>query len=128
MLKGFRDFILRGNVIDLAVAIVIGTAFLVVVNAIVDWLITPLVAAIFGEPNLDAVLNFTINGAQFSIGAILTAVINFLLVAAAVYFVLVAPMNRLRERRAKDEVETPADDVLLLQEIRDLLRDRPGRV
>lgn len=128
MLKGFRDFILRGNVIDLAVAIVIGTAFLVVVNAIVDWLITPLVAAIFGEPNLDDVWNFTINGAQFSIGAILTAVINFLLVAAAVYLVLVAPMNRLRERRAKDEPDAPADDVLLLQEIRDLLRDRPGRV
>lgn len=131
MLKGFKEFILRGNVIDLAVAIVIGTAFTVVVNAVVDWLITPLIAAIFGEPNLDSVLTFTINEAQFSIGAILTALINFLLVAAAVYFVLIMPMNRLRELRAKgieDEPEAPSEDVLLLQEIRDLLRDRPGRV
>ncbi|HEX6194480.1 MAG TPA: large conductance mechanosensitive channel protein MscL [Jiangellaceae bacterium] len=131
MLKGFREFVLRGNVIDLAVAIVLGTAFTVVINAVVQWLITPLIAAIFGEPNLDNVWNFTINGAQFSIGAILTALINFLLIALAVYFVLVVPMNRLREMRAKgveDEPAAPAEDVLLLQEIRDLLRDRAGRV
>lgn len=131
MLKGFREFILRGNVIDLAVAVVIGTAFTVVVNVVVEWLITPLIAAIFGQPNLDEVLNFTVNEAQFSIGAILTALINFLLVAIAVYFVLIVPMNRLREMRAQgieDEPAAPAEDVLLLQEIRDLLRDRPGRV
>ena len=85
MLKGFREFITKGNVIDLAVAVVIGAAFTQVINAVVQWLVTPLIAAIFGQPNLDNVATFTINGAQFSIGAILTAVINFLLVAAAVY-------------------------------------------
>jgi large conductance mechanosensitive channel len=126
MLKGFREFVLRGNVIDLAVAVVIGAAFTLVVNAVVQWLITPLIAAIFGKPNLDDVMTFTINGAEFSIGAVLTALINFLLVAVAVYFVLIVPMNRLREMRAsgQEEPEAPAEDILLLQEIRDLLRDR----
>jgi large conductance mechanosensitive channel len=126
MLKGFREFVLRGNVIDLAVAVVIGAAFTLVVNAVVQWLITPLIAAIFGKPDLDDVMTFTINGAEFSIGAVLTALINFLLVAVAVYFVLIVPMNRLREMRAsgQEEPEAPAEDILLLQEIRDLLRDR----
>jgi large conductance mechanosensitive channel len=127
MLKGFREFVLRGNVIDLAVAVVIGAAFTLVINAVVQWLITPLIAAIFGKPNLDDVMTFTINGAEFSIGAVLTALINFLLVAAAVYFVLIVPMNKLREMRAsgeEEEPEAPAEDILLLQEIRDLLRDR----
>jgi len=127
MLKGFREFVLRGNVIDLAVAVVIGAAFTLVINAVVQWLITPLIAAIFGQPNLDDVMAFTINGAEFSIGAVLTALINFLLVAAAVYFVLIAPMNKLREMRAsgeEEEPEAPAEDILVLQEIRDLLRDR----
>ncbi|MGH8839611.1 MAG: large conductance mechanosensitive channel protein MscL [Jiangellaceae bacterium] len=127
MLKGFREFVLRGNVIDLAVAVVIGAAFTLVISAVVQWLITPLIAAIFGKPNLDDVMTFTINGAEFSIGAVLTALINFLLVAAAVYFVLIVPMNKLREMRASgedEEPEAPAEDILLLQEIRDLLRDR----
>lgn len=127
MPRGFREFVLRGNVIDLAVAVVIGAAFTLVINAVVQWLITPLIAAIFGKPNLDDVMTFTINGAEFSIGAVLTALINFLLVAAAVYFVLIVPMNRLREMRAsgeEEEPEAPAEDILLLQEIRDLLRDR----
>jgi large conductance mechanosensitive channel len=131
MLKGFREFVLRGNVIDLAVAVVIGAAFTLVINAVVQWLITPLIAAIFGKPNLDDVMTFTINGAVFSIGAVLTALINFLLVAVAVYFVLIVPMNKLREMRAsgeEGEPEAPGEDILLLQEIRDLLRDRrpPG--
>ena len=127
MLKGFREFVLRGNVIDLAVAVVIGAAFTLVINAVVQWLITPLIAAIFGKPNLDDVMTFTINGAVFSIGAVLTALINFALVAAAVYFVLIVPMNKLREMRAsgeEGEPEAPGEDILLLQEIRDLLRDR----
>ena len=127
MLKGLREFVLRGNVVDLAVAVVIGAAFTLVINAVVQWLITPLIAAIFGKPNLDDVMTFTINGAEFSIGAVLTALINFLLVVAAVYFVLIVPMNKLREMRAsgeEEEPEAPAEDILLLQEIRDLLRDR----
>jgi large conductance mechanosensitive channel len=131
VLKGFREFITKGNVIDLSVAVVIGAAFTLVVNAIVTHLVSPLISAIFGQPNLDDVATFTINDAEFSIGAILTAALNFLLVAAAVYFILIAPMNKFRELRAKGVEEEPAappEDVLLLQEIRDLLRDREGRV
>jgi large conductance mechanosensitive channel len=131
VIKGFRDFITRGNVIDLAVAVVIGAAFTKVIDAVVAGIISPLIAAIFGQPNLDNVGTFTINGADFSIGVVLTAAINFLLVAAAVYFVLVAPMNAYREMRARgeeEEPEAPPDDLLVLQEIRDLIRDRRGAV
>jgi large conductance mechanosensitive channel len=131
VLKGFREFITKGNVIDLAVAVVIGAAFTTVVNAVVEGLINPLVATIFGQPNLNDVGVFTINDAQFSIGVILTAALNFLLVAAAVYFVLIAPMNKYRELRAKgteEEPEAPPEDLLVLQEIRDLIRDRRGAV
>ena len=127
MVKGFKEFILRGNVIDLAVAVVIGAAFTIVVNALVDHLITPLIAAIFSEPDLSSVLTFTINNAHFSIGAILDAALNFVLVAAAVYFVLVMPMNKLKERRAAGQEpidEAPAEDILLLREIRDSLNNR----
>lgn len=130
MIKGFKEFILRGNVMDLAVALVVGLAFTAVVNALVDHLITPLIAAIFGEPNLDSVATFTINNATFSIGAVLTALLNFLLVAPAVYFVLIVPMNKLaeRERSGVDSPpDAPTEDVALLREIRDLLQQRqPG--
>jgi large conductance mechanosensitive channel len=98
---GFKKFVLRGNVIDLAVAVVLGAAFTAVVNSIVAGLINPLIAAIFGKPNLDRVATFELNGAHFSIGVILTAVVNFLLVAAAVYFVIVLPVNALLQRYAK---------------------------
>jgi len=131
VLKGFRDFITKGNVIDLAVAVVIGAAIIAVVNAVVEGLITPLIAAIFGEPDLNEVGTFTINGAHFSIGLILTAMINFLLVAAAVYFVLIAPMNAFRESQAKVaevEPQAPPEDLLVLQEIRDLIRDRRNAI
>ena len=103
MLKGFKEFILRGNVIDLAVAVVIGVAFGSVVKAFVDNLITPLIAAIFGKPDF-AGLAFTINGSIFKYGLFINAVVTFVLVAAAVYFVVVAPMNKLAERRARGAV------------------------
>jgi len=131
VLKGFREFITKGNVIDLAVAVVIGVAFTTVINAVVTGFVTPLIAAIFGQPDLDDVGNFSIGEGQFSIGIILTAIVNFLLVAAAVYFVLIAPMNKYRELRAKggeDEPEAPPEDLLVLQEIRDLVRDRRGAI
>jgi large conductance mechanosensitive channel len=130
VIKGFREFITRGNVIDLAVAVVIGAAFTKVIDAVVAGIISPLIAAIFGQPNLDNVGTFTINGADFSIGVVLTAAINFVLVAAAVYFVLVAPMNANREMRARgeEEPEAPPEDLLVLQEIRDLIRDRRSAV
>src|SRR4051794_35709412 len=103
MLKGFRDFIQRGNVVDLAVAVVIGAAFALVIRAVLDGLINPLIAAIFGKPNLDNVGTFTINNAQFSVGVVLTALINFLVVAAAIYFLVIAPMNALAERQRRNK-------------------------
>jgi large conductance mechanosensitive channel len=127
MLAGFKNFILRGNVIELAVAFVVGVAFVAVVNAIVNGLITPLIAAIVGQPRLDGSMIVTVNNAQFYFGSVLGAIINFLLVAAAVYFLIVLPMNKLAERRkagTEPEPEAPAEDILLLQEIRDLLAAR----
>lgn len=124
MLTGFKSFILRGNVVELAVAFVIGAAFVAVVTRVVDGLITPLIAAIVGSPNLDKAMIVKVNGAEFLFGSVIGAVINFLLVAAAVYFLIVAPMNALAERRQaglEPEPEAPAEDVLLLREIRDLL-------
>ncbi len=126
MIKGFKDFIMRGNVLDLAVAVVIGAAFTAIVTAVVTGFINPLIAAIFGKPNLDDVGNFVINDAQFSIGIILTAIINFLIVAAAVYFVLIYPIQKLQKRRKRGEEPGPSEptDVELLKEIRDLLAAR----
>jgi large conductance mechanosensitive channel len=100
MLKGFRDFILRGNVVDLAVAVVIGAAFGAVVKSLVDDILMPIIAAIFGKPDFSGLV-FTINGAEFRYGMFINAVIMFLLVAAAVYFVVVAPMNKMAELRAR---------------------------
>lgn len=124
MIKGFKDFIQRGNVIDLAVAVVIGTALTAVVTAVVDNVITPLIAATGGVPDTSELWIVTLNGAEFRFGAVIAALLNFLIIAAAVYFVIVLPMNKLAERRKKGlepEPEAPAEDVLLLTEIRDLL-------
>jgi large conductance mechanosensitive channel len=109
LLTDFKKFLLRGNVVDLAVAVVIGTAFTAVVKALVADIITPIVAAIFGKPNF-ATLTFTINGSQFSYGDFLNNVLTFVTIAAAVFFVVVAPINALVARRAKedpDERECP---------------------
>ncbi len=127
MIKGFRDFIMRGNVIDLAVAVVIGAAFTGVINAVVKGFIDPLIAAIFGKPDLTGVGDFTINNAHFSIGLILTAIINFLLVAAAIYFFVIVPMQAVMKRIKKPQeavAEAEAAEVVLLREIRDSLRTR----
>jgi len=106
MLSGFRQFILRGNVIDLAVAVVIGGAFGAVVAALVKDLLTPLIGAIVGQPDFSALV-LTINGSQFLIGDFLNAVISFLLIAAAVYFAIVVPVNALNARRNRGQA--PAD-------------------
>ncbi len=100
MLKGFRDFILRGNVVDLAVAVVIGAAFGAVVTAFVANIVTPLIAAIFGRPDFSA-LAFTVNNSAFTYGLFINALIAFLLIAIAVYFFIVVPMNKVAERRAR---------------------------
>jgi large conductance mechanosensitive channel len=99
MLKEFRQFIMRGNVVDLAVAVVIGTAFGAVVAAFVADIITPLVAAIFGQPSFGG-LSFTINKSHFLYGAFIDAVLSFLMVAAAIFFFVVKPLNMLAARRA----------------------------
>jgi large conductance mechanosensitive channel len=104
MIKGFRNFILRGNVVDLAIAVVIGVAFTAVISALVKDIFTPLVAAIVGKPDFSA-LTFTINDSSFLYGDALNALIAFLAVAAVIYFVVVVPMNSLAERRTKTAVE-----------------------
>jgi large conductance mechanosensitive channel len=102
MLKEFRQFVMRGNVVDLAVAVVIGVAFGAVVTALVTDLITPLVAAIFGKPSF-AGLSFEINKSRFLYGAFVNAVLAFLVVAAAIFFLVVKPLNVLAARRAARE-------------------------
>ena len=102
MLQGFRQFILRGNVLDLAVAVVMGVAFGAVVTALVKDLITPFIAAIVGKPDFSAI-EFTINGSKFPIGDFINAVISFILIAAAVYFFIVLPMNTLLARMRRGE-------------------------
>jgi large conductance mechanosensitive channel len=131
MLKGFKEFIMRGNVVDLAVAVVIGGAFTLVVTALVKDILTPLIAAIAGKPDFSA-LSFTINNSHFAYGDFINNVINFLLVAAAIYFVVVMPMKKMTELRAKriaagqpvEEAAVPTDEAVLLREIRDLLANR----
>jgi large conductance mechanosensitive channel len=130
LLTGFKNFVLRGNVIDLAVAVVIGTAFSAVVKSLVDGFINPLVAALVGSSSLAGSLRVPLRGdAAIEVGSILAAVVNFLAVAAVVYFFVVVPMNRLLALRRQGEVEAPAapsEDVLLLTEIRDLLAAQGG--
>ena len=106
MLKDFREFILRGNVVDLAVAVVIGAAFGAVVTALVEDLITPVIAAVGGQPDF-AALDFTINDSTFRYGHFLNQVISFLIIAAAVFFLVVVPINRLM---AKRKTEPPVDE------------------
>jgi large conductance mechanosensitive channel len=106
MLKGFKQFILRGNVVDLAVGVVIGAAFGAVVTAFTKDLLTPLIAAIVGKPDFSAI-HFTINASLFPLGDFINAAVSFLLVAAAVYFFVVTPLNALVARMRK--APAPAD-------------------
>ena len=120
MLTEFRQFILRGNLVDLAVAVVIGAAFTAVVNALVKGLITPLIAALGGEPDF-AELAFTINGSRFAYGEFLNALITFLIVAAVMFFLVIRPVNVLLERlRPEPKVDTPT------RECPECMSDIPG--
>ena len=103
MLSGFKQFVLRGNVLDLAVAVVIGAAFGAVVTALVKDLLTPLIAAIVGKPDFSAI-TLTVNGSKFLVGDFINALVSFVLVAAAVYIFVVTPMNMLAEKRKRGEV------------------------
>ncbi|MBP9686533.1 MAG: large conductance mechanosensitive channel protein MscL [Candidatus Doudnabacteria bacterium] len=122
MLKGFRDFIMRGNVVDLAVGVVIGSAFGSVVTSLVKDVLTPLIGAIAKVPDFSG-LAFTINGSHFMYGAFLNALIAFVLIAASIYFFVIVPMNKIMAKVKKGEevVAVPAD-IQLLTEIRDALR------
>ena len=135
--KGFREFILRGNVIDLAVAVVIGTAFTAIVGSLVTNIFTPLIGALFNASSLSKALvvdiPLTTGVASLKFGAVIASVINFILVAAIVYFVFVLPVNALLKRAfAKKQVEPPSADPAppteldLLTQIRDLLNDGRG--
>lgn len=108
MLKGFRDFILRGNVVDLAVAVVIGGAFNAIVTALVKDLITPLISAIGGNPDFSNIY-FTINQSKFMIGDFVNALISFLIIAGVIYFLVVTPMNHVMERIKRKEKNDPAE-------------------
>ena len=124
MLKGFKEFISRGNVVELAVGVIIGAAFKNIVDALVDGIINPLIAAVIGKPDFSDAFILTLNGTDVKFGVLITAVINFLLMAFTIYFCIVVPMNALNARRKKDADETPqevSEEVQLLTEIRDAL-------
>lgn len=125
MFKEFRDFILRGNIVDLAVAVVIGAAFKSIVDALVKDLITPLLAAIGGAPDFSAI-TFTINNSQFLIGDFINNVVAFLIIAAVLFFLIIKPMNALMARAARKTDDggappAPTKEEVLLAEIRDAL-------
>ena len=129
LVKEFKDFISRGNVVDLAVAVVIGTAFTAIVTAVVAGLITPLIGMIGGTEFRD--IQFEVNGSTFEVGIVINAIIYFLIVAAVVFFLVVKPLNMFEERRKRGEEpvepEAMSDEALLLTEIRDLLTAQAGR-
>ncbi|UZJ24107.1 large conductance mechanosensitive channel protein MscL [Rhodococcus antarcticus] len=132
MLKGFKDFLLRGSVVDLAVAVVVGTAFTAIVTAFTAFIITPLISVIGGTN--PAGLSFKIisdnEATRIDIGGLIGAIINFAIIAAVVYFVVVLPVNALKARRQAGVEAGPAEptDVELLIEIRDLLAGRTRTV
>jgi large conductance mechanosensitive channel len=125
MFNEFREFLLRGNVVDLAVAVILGAAFGAVVTSFVNDILMQLIAAIGGQPDFSA-LTFTINYAELRYGSFLNAVIVFVIIGAAVFFLVVKPINTLMARRKaglEPEPEAVPEDVVLLGEIRDLLRE-----
>ena len=126
-IKGFKKFISRGSMIDMAVGVVMGSAVTTVVNSIVNHLISPLIGMIGGVPDMSGVLTITFNGATISFGAILNAIINFLLIGVAVYLCIVLSINKLRDMVANEEAEnteptTEEQTLAVLQEIRDELK------
>ncbi|MBD2762395.1 large conductance mechanosensitive channel protein MscL [Kocuria sp. cx-455] len=132
MLNGFKEFIMKGNVLDLAVAVIIGAAFGQIVNALVESVLMPAISGVVGSPNFDNFALVTFNGNDIRFGVLLTAIVNFLLIAAAVYFAIVLPMNKMIEARNRrlgiDPAAEEADpNTLLLTEIRDALVAGDGR-
>lgn len=125
MIDELKAFLLRGNVVDLAVAVVIGAAFTAIVTAFVEFIINPLIGLIFGQPDLSSVV-LTVSDAEFGIGSVLNAVINFVLVGIVLFF-MVKGFNSLMDKRRDEEteevtVEETPEDIVLLREIRDAIR------
>ena len=131
MLKGFRDFLMRGNIVDLAVAVIIGAAFGGVVAAFADDFVGGIIGAIGGSPDFGNA-GVEVNGSKIVWGSTITALINFVIVAAVIYFIVVTPMNRLQERIRRGDADAdaqtpaPSDEARLLTEIRDLLLAQGG--
>ena len=127
MLKEFRDFIMRGNVVELAVAVIIGAAFGAVITTFAAAFITPLIALIGGQPDFGD-LKITISGTEFPYGQFLNALISFLIIAAVVFFFVVRPMNSLMQRLkdTDEEPDAPSAEVTTLIEIRDLIAAQRG--
>jgi large conductance mechanosensitive channel len=123
MLKEFRDFLLRGNIVELAIAFVLGVAFAAVVNSLVNNLVMPIIAMIIGKPNFND-LTFTINDAVFRYGAFITDVIAFIAIAAAVFFFIVKPMDAIMARRRTPAEEEISDEERRHQELLAALRAR----
>jgi large conductance mechanosensitive channel len=126
MINDFKKFLLRGNVVDLAVAVVIGAAFTAVVTALVKDLITPLIAAIGGKPNFSN-LYFTLRGSKFMYGDFLNALISFMIMAAVIFFFVVQPVNqliKLANRNQKKPEDAPDPQLMVLQDILDELKKR----
>jgi large conductance mechanosensitive channel len=124
MLKEFKDFVNRGNLVEIAVGLVMALAFKAVVDAFVAGLIMPGIGAVFGEPSFDG-LTFTLNDSVFSYGTFITQAVTFLLIALALFLLVVKPFNAWQARRASGEEEAPAappEDVALLRQIRDALQ------
>ena len=124
MLKEFKDFIMKGNILDLAVAFVMGLAFAAVVNSLVNDLIMPIIAMIIGKPDFSG-LTFTINDAVFRYGSFITEVIAFVAVAGAVFFFVVKPMQMVMAKARKQEEEGVSDEERRHQELLAALRSRP---
>ncbi|MGN5238853.1 large-conductance mechanosensitive channel protein MscL [Rhodococcus sp. SJ-3] len=129
MLKGFKDFLLRGNVLDLAVAVVVGTAFTAIVTAFTEYIIDPLIAALGGDNEMG--WGFQViadNPATFiNIGAVISAAINFIIIAAVVYFVLIVPANAAKKRFATEKSDEKASAEDLLIQIRDILESQAAQ-
>jgi large conductance mechanosensitive channel len=125
MIKGFRDFIMRGNVVDLAIAVVVGAAFTGIITQFTKSFVEPIIKLIGGGGVHGGA--FIVNGVAFDWGAFINAIINFLIVAAILYFFIVVPVNKLMARRRRGEAPVEAaaatpEDIALLREIRDLLK------
>lgn len=129
MLKGFRDFVLRGNIIDLAVAVVIGTAFTALVTSVTSALLQPLINLFLGGGTSGGIVE--VDGQEFDFGAVINAAITFLITAAVVYFLVVVPTQKILERLQRGEEAPPAavpEDLIVLREIRDALLAQQAEV